>query len=84
MVCGPPQARRPTGAAAMSEPIHNMIEEMQVDCPSCWQQVSLDVDLSGGSQVYTEDCPVCCEPMTVRLEVGADGSYTVDVEAENG
>ncbi len=61
------------------------LEDAEVACPSCWETVELTLDLSAGSQTYTEDCPVCCQPMQVRLLVDEDeGTYTVDVEAENG
>jgi hypothetical protein len=62
-----------------------VIEEATVTCPACWEAIELSVDLSGGTQTYTEDCPVCCNPMTVRLWVADDGEdYTVEVEAESG
>lgn len=60
-----------------------MIEDIDVTCPACWEVISLTVDLSAGSAVYTEDCSVCCRPMIVRLDVAADGEWQVDVEAEN-
>ncbi|PPE74965.1 CPXCG motif-containing cysteine-rich protein [Solimonas fluminis] len=61
-----------------------MLEEAVVTCPACWEQIVLELDLSGGSAVYAEDCPVCCRPMTVRLTVGEDGGFEVQVEAEEG
>jgi len=39
-----------------------MLEEAVVTCPACWEQIVLELDLSGGSAVYTEDCSVCCGP----------------------
>jgi transcription elongation factor Elf1 len=61
-----------------------MLEDAVVTCPSCWQQVSLDIDLSAGSAIYTEDCSVCCNPMTVRVTVDEDsGRFEVDVESES-
>ena len=61
-----------------------MLEEAEVTCPCCWETIALELDLSAGSQVYTEDCPVCCRPMTVRLRVNEDGEgFEVDVEAES-
>ena len=60
-----------------------MREATTVQCPSCWESIELDVDNSAGSTTYTEDCPVCCHPMTVRLRVDEDSSYVVEVEAEN-
>ncbi|MBV8062896.1 MAG: CPXCG motif-containing cysteine-rich protein [Nevskia sp.] len=61
-----------------------MIEAAEVSCPACWETIELSLDLSAGSQTYTEDCPVCCRPMTVRLHVAAGGEdYSVEVEAES-
>ncbi|MDD3765044.1 MAG: CPXCG motif-containing cysteine-rich protein [Nevskiales bacterium] len=59
-----------------------MLEEAEVTCPSCWETIVLELDLSAGSAVYAEDCPVCCRPMTVTLTVDGD-DYSVDVAAEN-
>ncbi len=60
-----------------------MLEDALVTCPYCWETVELSLDLSAGSQTYTEDCPVCCQPMTVHLRVDND-NFSVEVEAENG
>ena len=60
------------------------LSETRVTCPACWEEIPLTIDLSAGSQTYSEDCSVCCRPMTVRVWVDADGEdHTVDVEAEN-
>jgi hypothetical protein len=63
-----------------------MLEDTVVTCPSCWEEIELSVDLSGGSATYTEDCPVCCQPMTVKLAIVDEdsGEFSVEVEAENG
>lgn len=45
----------------------------QVDCPYCGEAFTTDVDTSGGSQDYIEDCPVCCRPIEFQLEAGPDG-----------
>ena len=60
-----------------------MIEEVQVQCPYCGEEIFLELDTSEGSQTYTEDCSVCCQPMLVKLRV-AGGEFFVDVLAENG
>ena len=39
-------------------------------CPYCGEQISMILDLSVRSQVYVEDCEVCCNPIEV--------SYTVE------
>jgi hypothetical protein len=69
-----------------------MLEETEVTCPYCWELIPLFLDLSAGSQTYTEDCSVCCQPIVVRLQVGGElGSgdnddsdhYSVDVSTED-
>jgi hypothetical protein len=60
-----------------------MIEDYATQCPFCGEPIVLELDLSAGSQVYVEDCAVCCRPMRVALSVAPDGSYTVDIANEN-
>ena len=61
-----------------------MLEEATVTCPCCWEEIVLELDLSGGSARYTEDCSVCCRPMLVQLNVSDDGeSFEVQVSPEN-
>jgi len=61
-----------------------VIELTEVTCPACWETIELTLDLSAGSQTYTEDCSVCCRPMTVRLYVGPGGDeWSVEVEPES-
>jgi hypothetical protein len=55
----------------------------KVQCPCCWETIALDVDVSAGSAAYTEDCPVCCQPLSVALTVGEGDEFSVAVEAEN-
>jgi len=62
-----------------------MLEEVSVVCPACWETIELEVVRSAGDeQVYAEDCPVCCRPMTVRVRVDPDSEHCeVEVEAES-
>ncbi len=65
-------------------PEKHVLEEAVVTCPGCWEQIELTVDPSAGSQVYVEDCSVCCQPMTVHLHVDEDTErVSVDVTGEN-
>ncbi len=58
-----------------------LLVERSVACPACWEGIELQVDLSAGDQVYTEDCTVCCRPMTVTVVVfGTDAAVTVEAE----
>ena len=59
------------------------VEDHAAQCPYCWEAFTLELDLSAGSTVYTEDCPVCCQPVRVTLSVAPGGDYLVDVAKEN-
>jgi transcription elongation factor Elf1 len=41
-------------------------------CPYCWQQISIVLDMSVRSQIYVEDCEVCCKPIHIRYVVHSD------------
>jgi len=61
-----------------------VLEEAEVTCPYCWETIVLELDLSAGSQSYTEDCSVCCRPIVVSLRVSDDGEgFEVDARAED-
>jgi hypothetical protein len=47
-----------------------------VQCPYCGETFEAEIDVSGGSQEYIEDCQVCCQPIVFRIEVNADGELT--------
>lgn len=43
-------------------------------CDSCGEEIVVPVDISAGShQDYVEDCPVCCHPMTLHVDIDPDG-----------
>lgn len=44
------------------------MEEHFYQCPYCWEQVSVLVDLSQSSQTYIEDCEVCCNPIEFQVQ----------------
>jgi transcription elongation factor Elf1 len=52
-------------------------------CDSCGEEIVVPVDISGGAhQDYVEDCPVCCHPMTLHVDIGPDGEAHVEGEHE--
>ena len=58
-------------------------DETSYICPSCGEEIVVPVDATGGlSQEYVEDCPVCCCPVVLRLELGCDGLARMDARAE--
>jgi hypothetical protein len=61
----------------------SMQEESSYFCDSCGEEIVIPVDLSaGGIQEYVEDCPVCCHPNVIRLEIDEDGSVRISAEGE--
>jgi hypothetical protein len=60
-----------------------MNEEGTYICDACGEEIVVPLDLSAGErQDYVEDCPVCCRPNVIHLEVEEDGTFRVWAEAE--
>lgn len=61
-----------------------MQDEASYICTSCGEEIVLPIDLSAGeSQEYTEDCPVCCHPNLIRIEVSESGDVRAWAEKES-
>jgi len=61
--------------------MHFQLHEKQITCPFCWESITVLVDPSE-SQLYTEDCSVCCRPILIQTE--AQGDYvSVEVTQED-
>lgn len=60
-----------------------MLDTQDVECPYCGEVISLPVDTSAGSQRYIEDCHVCCRPITIGLDVDANGDAQVRVQSQD-
>ena len=56
-----------------------LISEQRCHCPFCAEPITIVVDFSAGSQLYVEDCQVCCQPMEVAVAVDPDGGRSVQV-----
>jgi len=57
--------------------------EATYTCDSCGEEIVVPVDISAGSrQDYVEDCPVCCHPMSLHVEIDPDGEPHVQGEHE--
>lgn len=60
-----------------------MNDEATYICDSCGEEIVVPVDLSAGpSQEYVEDCPVCCHPNIVHVEIDEDGDVQAWAEPE--
>ncbi len=60
-----------------------MLEVISQTCPYCNEPIELVIDCSVLSQVYIEDCQVCCRPMTVQAEVSVEGVPQVQLLRED-
>ena len=45
------------------------MEEHFFQCPYCWENISMLVDLSVSHQSYVEDCEVCCNPIQITVTI---------------
>ncbi|WOD44195.1 CPXCG motif-containing cysteine-rich protein [Hwangdonia lutea] len=43
------------------------MEEHYFTCPYCWETISMLLDNSVSSQVFIEDCEVCCNPIEISI-----------------
>jgi hypothetical protein len=60
-----------------------MQDETSYVCNSCGEEIVVPVDLSAGlSQEYAEDCPVCCRPNLIHIEVDESGEVRAWSETE--
>lgn len=42
-----------------------MIEHF-FQCPYCWQQISMLIEISCETTTYIEDCEICCRPINIE------------------
>ncbi len=57
-----------------------MIEHF-FQCPYCWENISMLIDVSQSQQRYIEDCEVCCNP--IQLNVSTENGQISSFYAEN-
>lgn len=58
-------------------------EEASYVCDACGEEIVIPLDLSAGeSQEYVEDCPVCCRPNVIHVEIDKGGGVRVWAEGE--
>ena len=50
---------------------------------ACGEEIVIPLDHSeGSSQQYIEDCPVCCRPNLIHVEIEEDGETRVWAQPE--
>lgn len=52
-------------------------------CDVCGESIVIPIDCSAGeSQEFIEDCPVCCRPQMIRVEIDEAGDIRAWSEGE--
>jgi DNA-directed RNA polymerase subunit RPC12/RpoP len=52
-------------------------------CGTCGEEIVVTIDASAGAQQsYVEDCPVCCRPHAVYLEIDPEGDSRLWAQPE--
>ena len=60
-----------------------MKDEASYNCESCGEEIVVPIDLSAGtSREDAEDCPACCRPNVIHVEVEEGGDVRVWAERE--
>ena len=60
-----------------------MHDETEYICDECGEAIVIPIDLTQGrAQDYVEDCPVCCHPNRLRVEVDPYGDVRAWAEHE--
>ncbi len=57
------------------------MEEHFFQCPYCWEEISMLIDLSISRQSYIEDCEICCNPIQITIRV--QNSEITDFQSES-
>jgi transcription elongation factor Elf1 len=47
--------------------------EGRYTCPTCGEEIVIPLEVTAGAeQRYVEDCPVCCHPNVIHVELDPD------------
>ena len=61
-----------------SELVSDIDEDASYVCDFCGEDIVVPLDFSQGkNQKYVEDCPVCCNPNLIFVELEEDGHVRV-------
>ena len=50
-------------------------------CPYCWEDISMLIDVSVPEQVYIEDCEVCCNPIQLQVTCAHQEVESIYIES---
>ncbi len=67
----------------MDDPANELTDQASYICDSCGEEIVVPLDYSEGhSQQYVEDCPVCCNPNLIFVDVDEFGQIQISSRAE--
>ena len=73
----------PATDPATDQPTARLETEATYVCDSCGEEIVVPVDVSAGAhQDYVEDCPICCRPMRLHIDIDTSGEARIAGEPE--
>jgi len=61
----------------------HMDDEASYICDACGEEIVVPIDVTAGTrQKYVEDCPVCCRPVVIHVEIDDEDNVRVWAEPE--
>lgn len=60
----------------------NLIEDAEINCPYCGKKFAIQVNTEAGPYTTTEDCAICCGPITLTIRCRPGVVEGIDVQAE--
>lgn len=62
---------------------NSMDDDATYICDACGEEIVIPIDFSAGArQEYVEDCPVCCRPNIVYVDIDEEGDVRTRAEPE--
>ena len=59
-------------------------EDCFISCPYCTESIAIRIDLTGGQkQSLISDCEVCCQPISIQIEIDVNGIINLTTEKES-
>lgn len=49
-------------------------------CPYCWEEIDSQIDARNGSDMYVEDCEVCCNPLEFHYVIQGEQLTSLEVK----
>jgi len=63
--------------------LSDLLAHPKIQCPYCWEMLTIELDLSIDGQTYIEDCQVCCQPIVISYEGHNGELFSINAEQDN-